>query len=228
MPENKEIKAALFDLDGTLVEAHLWVGLSKYNFKNRENVLSTLSYLMSHMGLMIPWKMNLMSSEYFFETWIKDMAQLIKGTRADKSREKFAWLADRYLLPTLRKESADILKKHQREGFVTILISGSLQPVLDQVAERLGFDFAVGTEPEISRGRYTGRIVPPCCSGPGKLAKTEKLLAEKKLRINYEESYAYADSSVDLPILNLVGHPFAVDPDEKLRKIALAKGWDII
>lgn len=226
--DKDETKAALFDLDGTLVTAHLWVGLVKYNLKNKENVIRTLGWVISHTVLMIPWKMHLISTEYFFKSWSEDMPQLIKGADTEKAKEIFSWLADRHLLPTLRSDTVKILKKHQREGFVTVLISGSLQNVLDIIAQRLGINFAIGTEPEIRRNRFTGKIIPPSCSGRGKLEKTERFFSEKNLKINFKESFAYADSFVDLPILELVGNPVAVSPDEKLRELAQRKGWQII
>jgi len=225
---DKETKVALFDLDGTLVKAHLWVGLAKYNLKNKENIISTLGYLITHTILMIPWKMKLMSSQYFYKSWVQDMPQLIKGVDNEKAKEIFNWLADYYLLPTLRNDTHEILKKHQKEGFITILISGAFQGLLDIIANRLGFNFAIGTESEISQNKFTGHIIAPACSGQGKLEKTKRFFSEKGLKINFKESFAYADSFVDLPILELVGNPVAVSPDEKLKEFAQIKGWQII
>ena len=225
---DKETKVALFDLDGTLVKAHLWVGLAKYNLKNKEDIISTLGYLITHTVLMIPWKMHLIPSQYFYKSWVQDMPQLIKGMDVERAKEIFNWLADYYLLPTLRNDTLGILKKHQKEGFITVLISGSFQGLLDIIADRLGFNFAIGTESEIRQNKFSGKIIPPACSGQGKLEKTRRFFSGKGLKINFKESFAYADSFVDLPILELVGNPVAVSPDEKLKEFAQIKGWQII
>ncbi len=221
-------KVALFDLDGTLVNAHLWLGMVKHHLKTKENLFSVFWYLTSHMALAPFWKMHLISTEKYYQSWGKDLAKLIKGIKLERGKEIFDWLTDEYLLPALKKKVLERLKKHQEEGLLTILISGSFQDLVDIVATRLNIDFAIGTELEVVKDKFSGKIIPPLCLGEGKADKIKNFLSEKKLKINFKESFAYSDGIFDLPMLELVGNPVVVEPDKKLLEIAKNKGWQII
>ncbi len=221
-------KVALFDLDGTLVDTHLWLGMVKHHLKTKENLFSVFWYLVSHMALMPFWKMHLMSTEKYYQSWGKDLAKLIKGIRVDRAKEIFDWLTDKYLLPALKKNVLERLKKHQEEGLLTVLTSGSFQDLVEVIANRLNIDFAIGTELEVIKDKFSGRIIPPLCFGEGKVEKLNNFLFEKNLKINFNESFAYSDGIFDLPMLELVGNPVVVEPDKELLEIAKNKGWQII
>ncbi len=221
-------KIALFDFDGTLVASHIWLGILKHHFKHKENRLAALWYLIFHLGLTPFWKMRLMPTEKYYRSWGKDIAKMMKGLTAERAKEVFHWLSDYYLLPTLKKNVFEELKKHQEGGFLTILVSGSFQELLNIVVSRLNIDFAIGTELEVVKDKLSGKIIPPFCFGQGKVEKVEKFLAEKNLIVNLEESFAYADGIFDVPVLEMVGHPVAVEPDDKLLEIAKNRNWQII
>ena len=225
---NAESKIALFDLDGTLVDAHLWLGMVRHHLKTKENLFSVFWYLTSHMALAPFWKMHLISTEKYYQSWGKDLAKLIKGIKLERGKEIFGWLTDEYLLPSLKKNVLERLKKHQEEGLLTILISGSFQDLVDVVTDRLNIDFAIGTELEVVKDKFSGKIIPPLCFGKGKAEKIANFLSKKKLKINFKESFAYSDGIFDLPMLELVGNPVVVEPDKKLLEIAKNKGWQII
>lgn len=225
---NNQSKIALFDLDGTLVRAHLWLGLVKYNLKTKENLLSTLWYLISHLALFPFWKIGLISTEKYYQSWGKDLAETIKGIKVDRARDIFDWLFDRHFSPTLKKNVLERLKKHQEEGFLTILVSGSFQNLVDTIANRLNIDFAIGTELEVVKNRFSGKIIPPLCFSHEKAKKVKEFLSSNGFKINFQESFAYSDSYFDLPLLELVGNPVVVDPDKKLLEIAKNRGWQII
>ena len=225
---NAERKIAFFDFDGTLVKAHLWLGIFKHHFKTKENRFAALWYLFTHLGLVPFWKMKLISTEKYYRSWGEDLAEVIKGIEVDRAKGIFHWLASKHLLPTLKKNIFERLKKHQEEGFLIILISGSFQELLEIIAKHLNIDFAVGTELEVIENKFSGKIVPPFCFAQGKVEKVKSLLSKKKLKIDFKESFAYSDSFFDLPILEFVGNPVAVEPDKKLLEIAKNKGWQII
>ena len=221
-------KLAIFDLDGTLVTSHLWSGLTKHHFKTKENRLSVFWYLISHMAKLPFWKIGLISTERYYQSWGKDLAWLIKGLSKTRTKEIFDWVVNEYLLPSLKKNVFERLKNHQKEGFLTILISGSFQDVVKIIASQLNIDFAVGTELEIVDDKFTGKIIPPLCFGKAKTKKLKDFLFKRKLQIDFKESFAYSDGIFDLSTLELVGNPIAVEPDEKLLKIAKDRGWLII
>ncbi len=225
---NTETKIALFDLDGTLVNAHVWLGIVKHHLKTKENFFLVFWYLISHMAQAPFWKIHLISTEKYYQSWGEDLGKLMKGIKLGRGKEIFDLLANEYLLPKLEKSVLERLKIHQKEDFLTILISGSFQDLLQIIAKRLNIDFTVGTELEVIKNKFSGKVIPPLCLGKGKAEKLQKFLSKKNLKINFEKSFAYSDSIFDLPMLELVGNPVVVGPDAKLLKIAKSKKWQII
>jgi len=177
---NNERKIAIFDLDGTLVASHLWLGIIKHHLKTKENLFSVFWYLFSHITLAPLWKMKLIPTEKYYKSWGQDLALTMKGIKVDRAKVIFEWLSDRYLLPSSKKNVLERLKKHREEGFLTILISGSFQELVKIIANRLNIDFAIGTELEQKGSdEFSGRIVPPFCFGQGKAEKVKNFLSEK-------------------------------------------------
>jgi HAD superfamily hydrolase (TIGR01490 family) len=226
--KDPEVKIALFDFDGTLVSSHLWSGLLKYYFKKRERLFSIFWFLISNLALTPFWKTGLISTKKYYQSWGEDMARLMKGVDISRAKEIFDWLTDDYLLPTLKKNTFEKLKKHQEDGYLIVLTSGSFQDLIKIFSSRLNIDFAVGTELEIVKNKFSGRIIPPLCFAQGKAEKVKQFLTDNNLAIDFKESFAYSDSIFDLPILELVGNPVAVEPDKELLKTASTRGWRII
>ncbi len=226
--ENEDKKVVIFDLDGTLIERHLWVGILKRHLKTKENLFWSFWYLITHFFAFPLWKMKLISTKKFYQSWARDMSIMMKGIKLEKGRETFNWVAEKYLLPSTKWQVLNRLRNHQKEGFLTILTSGSFQEVVEMIAKSLNIDFALGTELEIYRDKFTGKIIPPLCFGEGKKEKLENLLSKKNLKVDFKASFAYSDSIFDLPILNLTGNPVVTKPDKKLLKVAKSKGWQII
>ncbi len=223
-----ERKIALFDLDGTLVSGHLSLGLFKHHLKKNQKLFSIFWFLISHFTLAPFWKIGFISTEKYYQSWGRDVAQLMRGIEIERAKEISNWLTDEYLLPTLKKNIFERLKKHREDGYLIVLTSASFQELIKVFSNRLNIDFTIGTELEVVRDRFSGKIIPPLCFGQEKAEKVKKFLSRNNLKINFKESFAYSDSFFDLPILELVGNPVAVEPDEKLLKIARNKGWQII
>ena len=111
----------------------------------------------------------------------------------------------------------------EKEGYKLILLSGCYDYLLERIGEKLGFDMSLGSVMEFENGylNYDLYVI----TGERKKERLFKSLDEE---INWKDSYAFADSHYDMEILSLVGNPVCVDPDDKLRNIALEKGWPII
>lgn len=127
--------------------------------------------------------------------------------------------------PLVYAEAAALIAEHRAAGRDVVIVSASGQELVTPIAEMLGVQHAVGTEMVVADGRYTGEI-GFYCYGEGKVAAIERLAAEHGYDL--ASSFAYTDSSTDLPMLSAVGHPHAVNPDKTLRKLATQHDWPIV
>ncbi|HEY72687.1 MAG: hypothetical protein B6I35_01640 [Anaerolineaceae bacterium 4572_32.2] len=221
------VSAAIFDLDGTLFAGHVWEGLPRYLRLYRRNRLWLYIFLATHMPLGILSQMGLLDGEKMRQTWSGHMAWMLRGMNAAEGERAFTWVADEHVWPLLREDIASLLRGHQARGERVILLSGTFQPLLDVIGERLGVDVSLGTRPELRDGRYTGRALEPICQGSGKATRLRAYLNKAGSSIDLAASSAYADSIFDLSVLEMVGCPIAVYPDQELAMLATQRGWEI-
>lgn len=118
------------------------------------------------------------------------------------------------------------LKEHADDHLHIMLVSGAYTPLLHTVLEGLPIDTIIGTDIPITNGKITSKSPIYHIQGTRKNEKVQLFLQNEK--IDWENSFAYGDSYSDLSVLSLVGNPVAVQPDEKLRKIAKRRGWEIL
>jgi hypothetical protein len=114
---------------------------------------------------------------------------------------------------------------HQAEGRLVAIVSASPIEVVQPLSDHLGADIAIGTEAKIVDGRYSGELVR-YAYGPAKADAIRELAVERD--IDLDASYAYSDSVTDLPMMELVGHPVAVNPDRPLLRIANEREWEVV
>lgn len=130
------------------------------------------------------------------------------------------------LLAMIRPEARALLDQHREAGRDTYIVSASPIEIVEPLAHALEMTGGIGTVGQTIDGAYTGQLDGPFCYGSGK-AQAIALLATKK-SIDLEKSYSYSDSMSDLPMMEIVGHPVAVNPDQALRKIARERGWPVV
>lgn len=126
--------------------------------------------------------------------------------------------------------SLERVKMHIEANDQILLLSGAFSPFISLVAKELGIKFWLGTELELSAGECTGRI-KSLLIGTSKVDALWSFLKTQEnagVFFDLDEAYAYADGVHDLPLLTLVGHPVAVNPDHELLKEAQRRGWEII
>jgi HAD superfamily hydrolase (TIGR01490 family) len=155
---------------------------------------------------------------------IDEGVRFLRGQRPDELRELVHEAYPTALRPLVHDEALSLAAAHRAAGEATFLVSASLHEVVDQIALELGFAGALGTVCEVVDGSYTGRAVS-ICFATGKAAAVRQLANEQGYDL--PGSTAYSDSSSDLPFLELVGHPVAVNPDRRLRAIARERGWEV-
>jgi HAD superfamily hydrolase (TIGR01490 family) len=127
--------------------------------------------------------------------------------------------------PIVYDEAVELMAMHKTAGRDVVIVSTSGEEVVAPIGELLGADEVVATKMVVVDGRYTGEIAK-YAYGPEKAVLMEQLAAEKGYDL--AASYAYSDSVTDVPMLESVGHPYAVNPDRGLRKIAAERSWPVL
>jgi HAD superfamily hydrolase (TIGR01490 family) len=130
------------------------------------------------------------------------------------------------LLAKIRPEARRLLDLHRHAGRNTYIVSAAPVEIVEPLAHSLGMTAGIGTRGEVEDGVYNGRLAGPFCYGSGKVTAMEEIARWDGLDL--AQCYAYSDSASDLPMLEAVGHPVAVNPDAKLARHARAYGWPII
>ncbi len=127
--------------------------------------------------------------------------------------------------PLVYAEAAELIARHRADGHDVIVLSATGEEVVAPVAEMLGATRSVATRMQIVDGRYSGEV-DFYCYGANKAVAAKQLAATHGYDL--AECFAYTDSSTDIPLLEVVGHPHAVNPDKLLRREALDRGWPIL
>ncbi len=130
------------------------------------------------------------------------------------------------LLDDVRREARGLIDLHDAAGRDTYIVSASPVEIVGRFAEEMAMTGGIGTVAETHNGVYTGELAQPFCYGEGKAIAIRRIAAERGYDL--ARSYAYTDSAGDLPMLEAVGHPVAVNPDNALETIAYHRGWPIV
>jgi HAD superfamily hydrolase (TIGR01490 family) len=127
--------------------------------------------------------------------------------------------------PLVYDEAVNLMEEHRLAGRDVVIVSASGAEVVEPIGQMLGADRVIATRMEIVDGRYTGSI--DYYAYAEEKARAIEALAEQT-GYDLSESYAYSDSITDVHMLEVVGHPFAVNPDRELRRVAVERGWPVL
>ena len=219
--------AAVFDLDGTLYTGHIWQGILQHHRSRRVKRLRLAFYVGTHMSMWPLWRIGLIRETAVRERWAQNMGWTMSGWTVQEAERAFRWIAEEYVLPLVRPDLLARLGDHQAAGHRVILHSGTQSPLLAEIGRHWGVTETVGTPLLQKNGRYSGRSERPVCQGAGKVARLKEHL-ERTGPIDWTESFGYADSYTDIPLLEAMGKPVAIYPDERLAAYARDQGWEII
>lgn len=153
------------------------------------------------------------------------MSQLCAGWDVATVREIVADTLHNIVDPLVYDEAVSLIEAHRMAGRDVVVVSASGAEVVEPIAEMLGADLVIATRMEIADGKYTGEIAYYAYAE--EKARAVRELAEQR-GYDLAECYAYSDSVTDTPMLEAVGHAFAVNPDRELRKVAAAHDWPIL
>jgi HAD superfamily hydrolase (TIGR01490 family) len=219
--------AAIFDIEGTLFSGQMGRGFIAYARRNGRKARAQL-YFLSLMPKYLGYKLGLLPSQSLFNDAIGRMAWLVGGYTREQADDAFRWVVHEYILPSAHSSVLERWQDHREKGHRTYIVSGGLEPCVAHIADHLGADGYWGTKVEAREGRLTGEIIPPVIIGEEKRRGVQAMLASEGIQIDWSASFAYADSLHDLPILEMVGHPVVVNPDEELARVAASRGWEIL
>lgn len=131
-----------------------------------------------------------------------------------------------YIEPMILPKGEALIAEHRAAGDFIMMITATNSFITGPIAKRLGMDHLIATECGMQDGRYTGQLVGVPSFQAGKITRLNSWLADNQA--NLLDSHFYSDSHNDLPLLEKVTRAVAVDPDERLRAIALERGWDVL
>ncbi|MCM0610937.1 HAD family hydrolase [Marinobacter sediminum] len=133
---------------------------------------------------------------------------------------------DKKVRPMMLSKAAELLDRHRDQGHTLMIITATNRFVTEPIAEALGIEHLIATEPELVNGRYTGEVAGIPSFQDGKVERLNAWLeAHGK---NLDGAWFYSDSHNDVPLLKVVSNPVAVDPDPTLEALARDQGWQIL
>ena len=214
------MEAAFFDLDKTIVAKSSPLALGKSFFS--AGLLTRSSLLKSLYAQLV---FNLMGAdEHKMDKMREEAAKLTSGWEQEKVRQVVTEVLEEVISPLIYAEALELIHDHRTAGRLICIVSSSPEEIVEPLARMLDVDRWIATKPKVVDGRYTGDL-DFYAYGPAKAEAMEQLSLE--LDIDLAGSFAYSDSPTDLPMLELVGNPVAVNPDRNLRRIASERGWRI-
>lgn len=214
--------AAFFDLDKTIIAKSSTLAFTRPMFKAGLLSGSTLA----KAGIAQAYYQAFGADHDQLERVKDELSALTKGWSRDEVEALVTETVDEIVTPLVYSAALATMEEHRGAGRRVVVISASPEEIVRPLCRYLGIDDVIATRSAVdAEGRYTGEI-ELYAFGPGK-AEAMRAMAEDD-GIDLAASYAYSDSVTDLPMLEAVGHPVAVNPDAELRSVATEKGWSIV
>lgn len=212
------IKAAIFDIDHTILKRHsserIFIKyLHKKGIVTTRDIIRFVSTFLTKL-----FSLN--------GIYIKKNKSYLKGKDERVLEAEAARCFQNEIRPHISAEALKEIQKMKDSGYTIVLLSGTLDVLVKQFKDYCKADVAIGTNLERVDGRLTGEIQSTHAYGQGKVKLLEDLGIQMK--INFKDSYAYADHFSDIKFLNMVGNPVAVNPHPGLRLYAKINGWTVV
>jgi HAD superfamily hydrolase (TIGR01490 family) len=211
------VRLAIFDLDNTLIG-----GDSDY----------TWGKFLGNQGLVDPDWYNEMNEKFYKDYRegkldIYDFLQFALKPLAEYPYDRLLSLREKFIsewiTPLFLPKAEELIEQHRNAGHILVVITATNRFVTEPIAAHYGIENLLATEPEFVNRRFTGKISGIPCFQEGKITRLQNWLETEGL--SPAETWFYSDSHNDLPLLNKVDHPVAVDPDEKLAIAAKQSNW---
>lgn len=212
---------ALFDLDNTLLAGDSDFEWAQYLIDR--GVLDREVYEVRNQEFYDQYKAGTLDIHEFLDFQLKPLSRhprsVLDAWHAEYMRSR--------ILPMIRSSARELVERHRGETRVLITATNSF--VTAPIAREFGIEHLIATDPEARDGEFTGGVAGTPCFREGKVTRLEAWLSSRGESIkNIVKSTFYSDSHNDLPLLEQVTHPVAVDPDAALRAHAVTRGWPVI
>ncbi len=211
-------RAAFFDLDRTLVRLNTAPLYVRWRVRQKQ------------LGWMDMVRVTWWGMQYF--VGVLDAARAseravstLEGIDEETFRRECAIWARREVLPHVTERARRAVEEQRERGAVLAVLTTTTRYVAEPVAESLSIDHLLCSRVDVEGGRFTGGVSEPLCYGPGKVDRARTWA--QKHGVDLGASVFYTDSVSDLPMLEAVGEPRVINPDPRLRRIALRRGWPI-
>ena len=209
---------AFFDMDKTLIAENSGSLYMRYRYQRGE--ISGVDLLMG-LGAYLQYKLGILD----IRNWTENMMVQFRG-RSEQELEVEAnrWFDD-MVVDTIYPEAEALVREHEAAGHVVAIVSGATKFVVRPLARKLEIPHFLFTRLEVENGCFTGRVIEPICFEEGKIYWLQQFIEEHG--IDLAKSWFYTDSITDLPLMDLIGHPVAVNPDPLLYRTAVKRRWPV-
>jgi HAD superfamily hydrolase (TIGR01490 family) len=215
------VEAAFFDLDKTVIATSSVMALGGTFY--RDGLISKRTIVRGMYAQVVYLLVG--ADENKMDRMREAMLTLTRGWDQQHVKELVRETLDDVLTPIIYAEALELIDEHHKAGRKTVIVSSSPLETVEPIGEYLGVDDVVATRAKLdAEGRYTGELEFYAYAAHKADAIREMAVAEG---IDLAASYAYSDSVTDLPMLELVGHPVAVNPDRELARIAREREWEV-
>ena len=209
---------AFFDMDKTILSENSATLYMRYRYERGE---MSKRDLMRGLGAYFKYKIGILD----IRSWTLDMMLQFNGqSEKQLEEEAIAWV-EAAVVETVYPEAKRLVDEHLAESHVVANVSGATAFVVRPIAAHLGIEHILYTRLEVENGLFTGRVIEPICFEEGKIYWLQQFIEEQG--IDLAKSYFYSDSITDLPLLDLVGHPVATNPDPLLYRTAVKRRWPV-
>ncbi len=211
---------AIFDLDNTLLgidSDHAWG-----EFLVEQGAVDPVSYRESNQRFLEAYQNGTLDIHAYLALALKPLAENTPEQLAAWHQQFMASKIEPHILP----KGEELLARHRERGDTLLIITATNRFITGPIARRLGVDELIAVNAEILEGRYTGRVSGTPSFREGKIVRLEEWLASRDASL--DDAWFYSDSHNDLPLLEKVDNPVAVDPDAILERVARERSWRII
>lgn len=211
---------AIFDLDNTLLSTdsdHAWG-----EFLLEQGAVDPVEYRQANERFMADYNAGTLDINAFLAVALKPLAENTPEQLAAWHQQFMASKIEQHILP----KAEELVARHRTRDDTLLIITATNRFITGPIAERLGIDHLIAVEPEVVDGHYTGKVSGVPSYREGKVTRLQAWLEDQEITL--DGAWFYSDSHNDIPLLEKVDNPVAVDPDDTLRKVAEERHWRIM